>query len=194
LNGWDSIRFSVIYGATEKIDCHRKLISFERCHTEDKNTRMSRSFQINASQSAIVSLYERTIYIKVNDSVNFTAYESNVESKELQEFRLTTYKIIVKCLERSDSNYNVITSVIENIMKMSFSACVDGFLKINFDIILKEQITSNDGQLTSFKNRVQQKQSIAIEALIKKCEDLENMIKKQQHDFAEQLEFLRGGR
>jgi len=175
----------------------KKLMRSERCHTEDKNTRMSRSFQINAGQSAIVSLNERTIYIKVSDTVNYTVYESNVELKEL---RLSldledAYKIIIKCLEGSGDykeGYKVTTSVNTNIMKMSFSARVEGFLKINFDIILKEKIMSNDGQLTLSMNRIEQKQTMAIETLTKKCADLENIITKQQHDFAEQLEFLRG--
>jgi hypothetical protein len=156
---------------------------------------MSRSFQLNAGQSAIASLNERTIYIKVSDAVNYTVYESNVELKEL---RLSldledAYKIIVRCLEgSSEGSYRVITSVNTGMMKMLFSARVEGFLKINFDIILKEKIMSNDGQLTLSMNRIEQKQTIAIETLTKKCEDLENIIAKQQHDFAEQLEFLKG--
>lgn len=163
---------------------------------------MSRSFQINAGQSVVASLNERTIYIKVSDSVNYTMYESNIELKEL---RLSldledAYKIIVKCLEGSSGagasegsykgDYRVITSVNSGSMKMSFSARVEGFLKINFDIILKEKIMSNDGQLTLSMNRIEQKQTMAIETLTKKCEDLENIITKQQQDFTEQLEFL----
>ena len=181
---------------------------FEDVKTEDKNTRMSRSFKINVGQSAIVSLNERTIYIKVSDTVNYTVYESNVELKEL---RLSldledAHKIIVKCLEGSggpvaskgclegdcDSNYKVTTSVNTNIMKMSFSARVEGFLKMNFDIILREKIMSNDGQLTLSMNRIEQKQTMAIEALTKKCEDLEETIIKHQQNFTEQLEFLKG--
>ena len=157
---------------------------------------MSKSFQINAGQSVIVSLNERTIYIKVSDTVNYTVYESNIELKEL---RLSldledAHKIIVKCLEGSGGpgDYKVTTSVNTNMMKMSFSARVEGFLKMNFDIILKEKIMSNDGQLTLSMNRIEQKQTIAIEALTKKCENLEETIIKQQHDFAEQLEFLKG--
>ena len=179
---------------------------------------MSRSFQINAGQSVVASLNERTIYIKVSDSVNYTVYESNIELKEL---RLSldledAYKIIVKCLEGSSGpvaskgclegskgclegsegsykgDYRVITSVNSGSMKMSFSARVEGFLKINFDIILKEKIMSNDGQLTLSMNRIEQKQTMAIETLTKKCADLEDIITKQQQDFAEQLEFLRG--
>jgi hypothetical protein len=173
---------------------------------------MSRSFQINAGQSAIVSLNERTIYIKVSDTVNYTVYESNVELKEL---RLSldledAYKIIVKCLEGSSGpvafkgclegssgpvafkgclegssgdykeGYKVTTSVNTNMMKMSFSARVEGFLKINFDIILKEKIMSNDGQLTLSMNRIEQKQTMAIETLTKKCADLEETVDKMK--------------
>ena len=143
---------------------------------------MSRSFQINAGQSAIVSLNERTIYIKVSDTVNYTVYESNVELKEL---RLSldledAHKIIVKCLEGSSVDYNVTTSVNTGIMKISFNALVEGFLKINFDIILKEKIMSNDGQLTLSINRIEQKQAMAIETLTKKCADFEDSINKMQ--------------
>lgn len=161
---------------------------------------MSRSFQLNAGQSAIASLNERTIYIKVSDAVNYTVYESNIELKEL---RLSmdledAYKIIVRCLEgssgagASEGSYKVITSVNTGMMKMSFGARVEGFLKINFDIILKEKIMSNDGQLTLSMNRIEQKQTMAIEELTKKCAELESTIAKQQQDFAEQLEFLKG--
>ena len=155
---------------------------------------MSKSFQINAGQSVIVSLNERTIYIKVSDCVNYTVYESNIELKEL---RLSldledAHKIIVKCLEGSSVDYKVTTSVNTNVMKMSFSARIEGFLKMNFDIILKEKIMSNDGQLTLSMNRIEQKQTIAIEALTKKCADLEETIIKQQQNFTEQLEFLKG--
>lgn len=143
---------------------------------------MSRSFQLNAGQSAIASLNERTIYIKVSDAVNYTVYESNVELKEL---RLSldledAYKIIVRCFEGSKGGYKVITSVNTGIMKMSFSALVEGFLKINFDIILKEKIMSNDGQLTLSMNRIEQKQTMAIETLTKKCEDLEETVDKMK--------------
>ena len=143
---------------------------------------MSKSFQINAGQSVIVSLNERTIYIKVSDCVNYTVYESNIELKEL---RLSldledAYKIIVKCLEGSSVDYKVTTSVNTNVMKMSFSARIEGFLKMNFDIILKEKIMSNDGQLTLSMNRIEQKQTIAIEALTKKCADLEETVDKMK--------------
>lgn len=155
---------------------------------------MSRSFQINAGQSAIVSLNERTIYIKVSDTVNYTVYESNVELKEL---RLSldledAYKVIVRCLEGSsgpvaskgclegssggEGNYKVTTIVNTNIMKMIFSARVEGFLKMNFDIILQEKIMSNDGQLTLSMNRIVQKQTMAIEMLTQRCADLEETV------------------
>jgi hypothetical protein len=118
----------------------------------------------------------------VSDTVNYTVYESNIELKEL---RLSldledAYKIIVKCLEGSSVDYKVTTSVNTNVMKMLFSARIEGFLKMNFDIILKEKIMSNDGQLTLSMNRIEQKQTIAIEALTKKCADLEETVDKMK--------------
>jgi hypothetical protein len=96
------------------------------------------------------------------------------------------YKIIVRCLEgssgagASEGSYKVITSVNTGMMKMSFGARVEGFLKINFDIILKEKIMSNDGQLTLSMNRIEQKQTMAIEELTKKCADLEATVNKMK--------------
>jgi len=144
---------------------------------------MYRSFQINASQRAVVSLNERTIYIKISNSVTYTMYESNVESKEL---RLSMdlediYKIIIKCLEGDEKgNYGVTTSVNSGTMKINFNARVEGFLKISFDIILREKIMSNDGQLTLNFNRLEQQQALAISSLTEKCRNLEESINKMQ--------------
>ncbi len=143
---------------------------------------MSKSFKISNSQSVIVSLNERTIYIKVNDNVNYTVYESNVELRELRvSLDLEdAYKIIIKCLDGSNRDYKVNTSVNSGTMKITFNAIIDGFLKINFDIILREKIMSNDGQLSISFNKLEQQQMMAIESLTQKCKTLEDSVNKMQ--------------
>jgi hypothetical protein len=143
---------------------------------------MSKSFKISNSQSVIVSLNERTIYIKVNDNVNYTVYESNVELRELRvSLDLEdAYKIIIKCLDGSNRDYKVNTSVNSGTMKITFNAIIEGFLKINFDIILREKIMSNDGQLSISFNKLEQQQMMAIESLTQKCKTLEDSVNKMQ--------------
>lgn len=144
--------------------------------------KMSRSFKLGSDKNVSVSLNERTIYIKVNDNVNYTVYESNVELRELRvSLDLEdAYKIIVKCLDGSNSNYKVNTSVNSGTMKITFNAIIEGFLKINFDIILREKIMSNDGQLSMCFNKLEQQQVMAIESLTQKCKTLEDSVNKMQ--------------
>ena len=49
---------------------------------------------------------------------------------------------------QNDENYQVIINVNSGIMKLVFIAIVGGFLHIQFDIMLREKLMTNDGQLT----------------------------------------------
>jgi hypothetical protein len=127
--------------------------------------------------SVISSLNERTIYIKVIDTITFMCYESNIDSKELRlSIELCdSYKLICKCF-RLESGYNVIITVNTGIMKLSFVAIVEGYLKINFEIMLREKVMSNDGQLTLNFNRIEQKQAQAVQVLTQKLAQLEGLV------------------
>ena len=132
--------------------------------------------------SIVSSLNERTIYIKVIDTISFMCYESNIDSKEL---RLSndlgdSYKLMCKCFQKEDG-YNLIISVNTGIMKLAFVAIIEGYFKINFEIMLKEKIMSNDGQLSLNFNRIEQKQSHAIQLLTQKLEKLEEIIEAQSY-------------
>ena len=127
--------------------------------------------------SIISSLNERTIYIKVIDTITFMCYESNIDSKELRlSIELCdSYKLMCKCF-RLESGYNVIITVNTGIMKLSFAAVVEGYLKINFEIMLREKVMSNDGQLTLNFNRIEQKQAQSIQVLTQKLAQLEGLV------------------
>jgi hypothetical protein len=104
-------------------------------------------------------------------------YESNIDSKELRlSIELSdAYKLMCKCF-LSESDYNVTITVNTGIMKMSFAALVAGYLKINFEIMLREKVMSNDGQLTLNFNRIEQKQAQAIQVLTQKLTQLEGLV------------------
>jgi hypothetical protein len=127
--------------------------------------------------SIISSLNERTIYIKVIDTITFMCYESNIDSKELRlSIELCdSYKLMCKCFHL-ESGYNVIITVNTGIMKLSFAAIVEGYLKINFEIMLREKVMSNDGQLTLNFNRIEQKQAQSIQVLTQKLAQLEGLV------------------
>ena len=134
------------------------------------------SFAIE-NYSIVSSLNERTIYIKVIDTITFMCYESNVDSKELRlSIELCdAYKLMCKCF-LLESGYNVTISVNTGIMKLAFGAVVAGYLKINFEIMLREKVMSNDGQLTLNFNRIEQKQAQAIQVLTQKLAQLEGLV------------------
>lgn len=150
----------------------------------------SQSFS-NKNYSTVISLNERGIYIKVTDNVNYLMYESNVDSKELRlSIELEDiYKIMINCFKSSElidvdkekeKEYNVKVTVSSGVMKLSFSAKVGGYLKLNFDVLLREKLMSNDGQLTVNFNRLEQQQAQAIKSLTEKCNNLESSLTKMQ--------------
>ena len=108
--------------------------------------------------SILSSLNERTIYLKITDNIGFLQYESNVDIKEL---RLNidikdAFTIMKKCFEKS-SGYDVTFIHNTGNLKLQFNALIEGFLKMSFELFLKERIMTSDGQLTVTINRLEQK-------------------------------------
>ena len=141
---------------------------------------MSETFNYK-NYSVVLSLNERTIYLKIIDTINFLSYEGNVDLKEL---RVSididgAYKIMVSCF-KEETNYSVYISANSGVLKLAFNALIGGFLKMNFDVLLREKLMSNDGQLTLNFNKLEQKQAQAIDMLTKKCADLEANVNKMQ--------------
>ena len=125
--------------------------------------------------SIISSLNERSIYLKITDTVNFLSYEGNIDLKELRvSIALEdVYKIMINCFTRENEDYLLTISVNSEVIKLAFNAIIGGFLKINFDILLREKLMSNDGQLTLNFNKLEQQQALAIKTLTDKCANLE---------------------
>ena len=171
---------------------------------------MSETF-IYKNYSIVASLNERSIYLKIIDTINFLSYEGNVDLKELRvSIDLDgAYKIIINCFThfriedaksngsnpvisapergilnekwcKEESNYSVTISVNSSVLKLAFNALIGGFLKMNFEVLLREKLMSNDGQMTLNFNKLEQKQAQAIDALTKKCTDLEASVNKMK--------------
>lgn len=137
---------------------------------------MTDSFEFD-NYSIVSSLNERTIYIKIIDKKLFVCYESNVDAKEIRiSIELNnTYQIMTKCFAK-EAGYAVVMSINSGVMKMQFNALVEGFLKINFEIILREKVMSNDSQLTMNFHRIEQKQDQENKMLMKRLSQLERLV------------------
>ena len=131
--------------------------------------------------SIISSLNERSIYLKITDTINFLSYEGNIDLKELRiSIALDdAYNIMTKCFA-GDEGFLVTICVNSEVIKLAFNAKIGGFLKINFDILLREKLMSNDGQLTLNFNKLEQQQAIAIKSLTEKCANLEASVNQLQ--------------
>jgi len=142
---------------------------------------MSETFNYK-NYSVVLSLNERAIYLKIIDNINFLSYEGNVDLKELRvSIDLEgAYKIMINCFKEEELNYSVTISVNTGVLKLVFNALIGGFLKMNFEVLLREKLMSNDGQLTLNFNKLEQKQAQAIDILTKKCADLEAGLTKMK--------------
>jgi hypothetical protein len=150
---------------------------------------MTDAFTIK-NYSILTSLNKTQIYIKMMDTVTHLTYETNLDHGEL---RLSTtledtYKIITNCFAE-DAGYKVAITVKSGLMKLKFHALVGGFLKLDFDVLLKEKLMSNDAQLTLFMNQLEQRQESVVETLTKRCNELASLIADQETRF-NQLELL----
>lgn len=147
---------------------------------------MCETFEIG-SYSVVTSLNERNIYIKFTDNINFMYYECSTDSKELRlQFELSDiYSLIKKCFLFEDE-FSVKINVSSNLMKLIFNAKVGGFLKINFEALLREKIMSNDNQLTMNLCKIENKYDI----LSKKFEKFIEMYEVKQKENELMMDYL----
>jgi hypothetical protein len=137
---------------------------------------MTDSFEIE-KYAIVSSLNERNIYVKVIDRILFMCYEANVDSKELRlPIELNnTYQLMTKCFKR-EPGYNALITISSGIMKVLFNALVEGYLKLSFEIILREKVMSNDSQLSMNFHRIEQKQEQAVQHLTERLSQLERLV------------------
>ena len=139
------------------------------------------------------SLGERSIYIKIIDKVTYVCYESNLDSKE---FRVSAsiediYAIISKSFEEDDPNYSIKFIINSGNLKILFDATIGGFFKIEFEIILREKLMSNDSQLTMNFHRIEQKQKQEIEELQEGHKRDIVVLNKQLEIIQQQITFMK---
>jgi hypothetical protein len=139
---------------------------------------MTDAFTIK-NYSILTSFNGKQIYLKLMDTVTHMVYETSVDNSELR-LSLTlddVYKIVTACFGEDDG-YKVGITVRAGLMKIKFHAIVGGFLKVDFDVLIKEKLMTNDAQLTLFVNQLEQRHETAVDALTNRCDELVSTIKK----------------
>lgn len=152
--------------------------SFKFSYITNLVNKMSNTYEVN-QYSVLCSLNERSIYLKITDKIAFLCYEGNFD---LKDFRLTLdlkdiYQVLCNCFTKEEGYAFTFTTNSET-MKLSFNAVVGGFLRIASELLLREKIMSNDGQLTMNFNRLEQQYLGAIEGLSYRILQLERMVER----------------
>lgn len=137
-----------------------------------------------SNYSITSSLNERTIYLKIIDTMQYLSYEGNIELKELK-LPITlkdAYTLITKCLSNTDEHL-VKYSKNTNILRLDFTAKVGGYMNISFDVMLRECIIGDDAKMSMklFEMEVSNR---------KKSEEMIQIIKEIRHEFTRKTEQL----
>lgn len=143
----------------------------------------TQSYQFN-NLYVLCSLNERTIYIKIVDKFTNTCYENNTDPKEIRGLPGTIqdiYKLIIKCFDEK----NVKFSANNGVMTCHFTSCLEGFFTLNFDILLREKILGQDGevsiQIFGLEQQLRDSQEY-VRKLEERIEQREKEMKKELKD------------
>jgi hypothetical protein len=134
------------------------------------------------------------VYLKITDTLNFVCYEGNLQPSDFKkDFAIADqYAILQNCFEEDDEHYSVTLSPTSGNLKLKFVALIGGILHWELIIFVKEKILSNDGKLTLDFNRMEQKQEMAIQGLVKRCDLLDRRCKLLEDTLEKQTkEFFR---
>jgi hypothetical protein len=132
----------------------------------------------NSNYSITSSLNERTIYLKIIDTMQYLSYEGNIELKELK-LPITlkdAYTLITKCLSNTDEHL-VKYSKNTNILRLDFTAKVGGYMNISFDVMLRECIIGDDAKMSMKLFEMEVSNRKKSEELEKTCQDLKYTLK-----------------
>ena len=131
-----------------------------------------------SNYSITSSLNERTIYLKIIDTMQYLSYEGNIELKELK-LPITlkdAYTLITKCLSNTDEHL-VKYSKNTNILRLDFTAKVGGYMNISFDVMLRECIIGDDAKMSMKLFEMEVSNRKKSEELEKTCQDLKYTLK-----------------
>jgi hypothetical protein len=137
---------------------------------------MATTFEFD-NYTVTTSLNERTIYIKLVDTLSYMGYEANVDQSELNlsvDLEASA-RIINSCFMREEG-YMCRISVNNRVMTLTFNALIGGFLRLNFNVMLNEKLMANDAKLTLSFQRLEQTHQADVKRLTTRIAGLEREI------------------
>lgn len=137
---------------------------------------MSSNFKID-NFNITTSLTDSSVYMRVLNNISFQCYENNVDIRDLKlPFpKEQIYDILNKCFSKT-LNYDVIFLVKNDMLNLTFNILLEGLYKLNFNVILKEKILSNDTELTVNINQIDAKYEEKIKELENKIKELNTIV------------------
>ena len=126
------------------------------------------------------SLNERTIYIKIIDTIQYLHYEGNIE---LKEFRMPitlqdAYTLVKNCFS-GVQDHSVSFSKNTNVLRLDFKAKVGGYMNIGFEFILRETAIGNDAKVSMQLIEMDRKHKKEIGDIMERIDKMDQIIEKQ---------------
>jgi hypothetical protein len=128
------------------------------------------------------SLNERTIYLKIIDTIQYLHYEGNIE---LKEFRMPitlqdAYLLLTKCFSDA-TDHSVSFSKNTNVLRLDFKAKVGGYMNIGFEFILRETAIGGDARASMQIIEMDRKHKREMCEIMARIDKMETIIEKQQN-------------
>ena len=121
------------------------------------------------------SLNERTIYLKIIDTIQYLHYEGNIELKELR-MHITlqdAYTLVKNCFS-GVQDHSVSFSKNTNVLRLDFKAKVGGYMNIGFEFILRETAIGSDAKVSMQLIEMERKHKKEICDIIERIDKMEN--------------------
>lgn len=151
------------------------------------------SFIIN-HYTILTSFSNRTIYMKLTDTIGFINYETYLDNSD---FHLSlplesVYQLITNCFAE-DAGYSANITISGKTMTLRFRAQINGFIMYDFPVHIKEKMITTEGQLTLNFNRMEERQTQlermvqkwttdAVASVDKRCNDTMVSVDRQCND------------
>jgi len=151
------------------------------------------SFIIN-HYTILTSFSNRTIYMKLTDTIGFINYETYLDNSD---FHLSlplesVYQLITNCFAE-DAGYSANITISGKTMTLRFRAQINGFIMYDFPVHIKEKMITTEGQLTLNFNRMEERQTQlermvqkwttdAVASVDKRCNDAIASVDKRCND------------
>jgi hypothetical protein len=142
----------------------------------------------------LTSFSNRTIYMKLTDTIGFINYETYLDNSD---FHLSlplesVYQLMTNCFAE-DAGYSVDITISGKTMTLRFRAQINGFIMYDFPVHIKEKMITTEGQLTLNFNRMEERQTQlerivqkwttdAVASVDKRCNDAITSVDKRCND------------